>query len=75
MAVENIPRSVDIAMKFQGKSNKELAELLNTSESRASLLRNGKAELDVPQLYTVAHWLGYSTDDLARGLELVPAAA
>ena len=74
MTTQKIARSIDLAMEYREKTNKELAELLEVSESRASLLRNGKADLRIDQLYAVAGWLGYGTDDLARGLVLVPAS-
>lgn len=75
MTTMKVARSVDQAMSYQGKSNKELAQILEVSESRASLLRNGKADMRIDQLYTVAEWLGFTTDELARGLILVPADA
>ena len=74
MTTIKIARSVDQAMKHQGKNNKDLAELLEVSEPRASLLRNGKADMRIEQLYKVAEWLGFTTDELALGLRLVPAS-
>lgn len=75
MTTMKVARSVDQAMSYQGKSNKELAQILEVSESRASLLRNGKADMRIDQLYAVSEWLGFTTDELARGLILVPADA
>ncbi len=75
MTTTKVARSVDQAMSYQGKSNKELAKILEVSESRASLLRNGKADMRIDQLYAVSEWLGFTTDELARGLVLVPAKA
>lgn len=70
-----VAQSIDRVMYYQGKTTKELAELLDTNESRASLLRNGKAELKLNQFFLIADWLGVSMQELRAGFKLVPMAA
>lgn len=72
---ELVAQSIDQLMFNQGKTNKELAQLLKVTEPRASLIRSGKAELKLDQFFLVADWLGVSMTDLRNGFELVPKAA
>lgn len=74
-ANEQVAESIDQLMFSQGKTNKELAQLLKVTEPRASLIRSGKAELKLDQFFLVADWLGVSMSDLRNGFELVPKAA
>lgn len=70
-----VAESIDQLMYYQGKTTKELAELLDTNESRASLLRNGKADLKLNQFFLIADWLNVSTQELRAGFKMVPIAA
>ncbi|WP_237223534.1 helix-turn-helix domain-containing protein [Rothia nasimurium] len=70
-----VAESIDQLMYFQGKSTKDLAELLEVSESRASLLRNGKSELKLNQFFIIADWLQVSMNELRAGFQLVPRVA
>lgn len=72
---EQVANSINQLMHLQGKSNKELASLLEVTEPRASLLRTGKADLKLDQFFTVADWLEVSPTDLRNGFELVAKAA
>lgn len=72
---QKIADSIDKLMYDQGKKNKELSELLDVTQIQASLMRRGKSSIDVDDLFTVSRWLGVTTEDLARGYELVPMAA
>lgn len=70
-----VAESIDQLMYFQGKSTKDLAKLLEVSESRASLLRNGKSELKLNQFFIIADWLQVSMNELRTGFQLVPRVA
>lgn len=70
-----VAESIDQLMYYQGKSTKELAKLLEVSESRASLLRNGKSELKLNQFFIIADWLQVPMNELRAGFQLVPKAA
>ncbi|MFW0169261.1 helix-turn-helix domain-containing protein [Rothia sp. P4278] len=72
---EQVARSVDQLMHYQGKTTKELAELLEVSEPRASMIRNGKADIKLDQFFTIADWLKVPMRDLRNGFELTPIAA
>lgn len=62
-------------MHYQGKTTRELAELLETSDSRASLLSNGKASLKLDQFFLVADWLDVPMNELRNGFRLIPSAS
>lgn len=72
---EKVARSIDQLMHYQSKTTKELAELLEVSEPRASMIRNGKADIKLDQFFTIADWLKVSMQDLRNGFELIPVAA
>lgn len=71
---ERVAESINWLMFSQNKKNTELAELLSITNTQAGNIRKGIAKLDTDALFTVAHWLGVRTDDLARGYELSPKA-
>ena len=71
---KELAKSIDLLMREQGRSRKEMAALLGVAESRASLLANGKASLTVEQLFAVSDWLGVGVDDLRRGYTLTSNA-
>lgn len=58
----------------QGKSNKDLANLIGVTETHAAKIRNGKASLQMEELFQVAKWLNVKTDELAEGFILIPAS-
>lgn len=65
-------QSMKLLMSDQGKSQKELAQLIGTSANRASAIINGKAVVQIDELYRIARWLGVTVDQLCRGFEVTP---
>lgn len=72
---ESVAKSVDLLARYSGITNKELADMLNVSESRMSLLMNGKAAFSIEQLFTLADYFGVTPSQLRDGFQLVPMAA
>lgn len=72
---ESVAKSVDLLARYSGITNKELAAMLNVSESRMSLLMNGKAAFSIEQLFTLADYFEVTPSQLRDGFQLVPMAA
>lgn len=67
-----IAKSLQLLMRDQSKSNRDLAQLVECSENHASMLVRGKVAPTVIELYVIAEWLGVTTDQLGRGFTVAP---
>lgn len=63
---EAVAESIRARMAAQQKSNRELSHLIGTSEWTASQKRRGLTPFTMDELFTVARWLGTTTDELAH---------
>lgn len=72
MKTKTINESISLLMFLRGKTNKELAEVLEVNRMQASRVRNGGAKLDVSSAIKTAEWLNVSLEDLAKGYEIKP---
>lgn len=63
---KDIALGVDLLMRTQDKKNTELAQLIGTTEFTASRKRRGLTPFTTDELYTVARWLGTTTDHLPK---------
>lgn len=71
-ASNRIAQSMDVLMHQQHRTQAELALQLGTSRNRASRIMRGTADMTIDELFTVAKWLGTTTEQLERGYEVTP---